>query len=301
MHTSNLRGIGAMFLAVATFAVMDVTMKKLVETYPSMQVAFLRGAASLPFLLGATALFGRWRNLVPNRWSLHLLRGALTVTTLWAFIYSVSVLSLADTYAIFMSAPLLITALSVPMLGEFVGWRRWAAVFIGLTGVIVVLKPSGSGLITLGGLAALASAVAYAVSAITIRILSRTDSSAATVFWSLLLLTLIGGALAAAQWVPLQTHHWPWIAGLGLTGAMGQYFITQAFRLAAPPVVAPLEYTALMWGMAFDWLLWLTAPSARMLAGASIIVASGLYVIYRERARPAVDGRNGHRAVNSQP
>jgi len=272
-----------MFLAVATFAVMDVTMKKLVETYPSMQVAFLRGAASLPFLLGATALFGQWRDLIPKRWSLHLARGLLAVVTLWAFIYSVSELSLADTYTIFMSAPLLITALSVPMLGEHVGWHRWAAILVGLTGVIVVLKPSGSSLITLGGLAALGSAVAYAVSVIIIRVLSRTDSGAATVFWSLLLLTLIGGVLASMQWVPLQAHHWPWILALGITGALGQYLITRAFRLAAPPVVAPLEYTALMWGMAFDWVIWLTAPSSRMLIGASIIVASGLYIIYRER------------------
>lgn len=273
-----------MAAAVATFSVMDVTMKQLVATYPAMEVTFLRGGASLPFLLGATAVFGRWRDLIPIRWGLHLIRGLLAVITLWAFVYSVSLLSLANAYAIFMSAPLLITALSVPMLGEKVGWRRWIAVFVGLAGVIVILKPSGAGLITLGGLAALVSAVGYALSAITIRILSMTDSSAATVFWSLLLVTLISGGVATLQWVPLHWEHWPWIAGLGLSGALGQYFMTQAFRLAAPAVIAPLEYTALMWGMTFDWLLWLTAPSARMLLGASVIVASGLYVIYRERA-----------------
>lgn len=290
MQSSSLRGIAAMFVAVATFSMMDVAMKHLVATYPSMQVTFLRAAASLPFLLGATALFGRWRNLVPNRWALHIVRGFLSVATLWFFVYSVSLLSLADTYAIFMSAPLLITALSVPMLGEHVGWRRWVAVFVGLAGVIIVLKPSGAGLITIGGLAALVSAIGYALSAITIRILSRTDSGSATVFWALLLVALISGAFSATRWVPLLWEHWPWIFGLGLTGAIGQYFITHAFRLAAPQVIAPLEYTALMWGMTFDWLLWLTAPSMRMLLGASIIVGSGLYVIYRERAtaEPAV-------------
>lgn len=290
MQSSNLRGIAAMFAAVATFSMMDVAMKHLVATYPSMQVTFLRAAASLPFLLGATALLGRWRDLVPNRWALHIVRGVLSVVTLWFFVYSVSLLSLADAYAIFMSAPLLITALSVPMLGEHVGWRRWIAVFVGLVGVIIVLKPSGTGMITLGGLAALVSAVGYALSAITIRILSRTDSGSATVFWALLLVALISGAWSATRWVPLLREHWLWIVGLGLTGAAGQYFITLAFRLAAPPVVAPLEYTALMWGMTFDWLLWLTAPSMRMLLGASIIVASGLYVIYRERAAPETAG-----------
>ncbi|HKE96751.1 MAG TPA: DMT family transporter [Povalibacter sp.] len=286
MQSSNLRGILSMIMAVATFSVMDVTMKRLVETYPAMQVTFLRAAASLPFLLLATGLFGRWSDLVPRRVLLHVVRGLLAVMTLWFFVYAVSLLSLADTYTIFMSAPLLITALAVPMLHEHVGWRRWVAVLVGMPGVIIVLKPSGTGLITIGGLAALASAVGYALSAITIRILLRTDSGAATIFWSLLFVTAIAGSVAAFHWVPLRWEHWPWIAGVGLSGALGQHFITYAFRLAAPPVVAPIEYTALLWGMLFDWLLWATVPGARMLLGASIIVASGLYIIYRER-RPA--------------
>lgn len=277
-----------MLLAVATFSVMDVSLKKLVETYPSMQVTFLRGAASLPFLFGATALFGRWGDLLPKRWPLHVARGLLSVVTLVLFVYSVSQLSLADAYAIFMSAPLLITALSVPMLGEHVGWRRWVAVLVGLCGVIVVLKPSGAGLITLGGLAALASALGYALSAITIRILTRTDSGTATIVWALFFVTVIAGVLSIPKWTALQWEHWPWILCVGLAGALGQYFITQAFRLAAPPVVAPLEYTALMWGMLFDWVLWLTTPSARMLFGSAIIVGSGLYIIYRERTKETV-------------
>jgi len=283
MQSSNLRGIVSMVAAVAAFSVMDVTMKRLVETYPPMQVTFLRGAASLPFLLGATVLFGRWSDLIPKRFALHVVRGLLGVIMLWLFIFAIRFLSLADAYSIYMSAPLLITALSVPMLGEHVGWRRWLAVVAGLIGVLVVLKPSGSSLITIGGIAALASAVCYAVSAITIRILLRTDSSAATIFWTVFLITLISGAAAAFDWVPLRWEHWTLIVGVGLSGAIGQHFITQAFRHAPPPVVAPIEYTALMWGMMFDWVLWMTTPSARMLAGAAIIVGSGLYIIYRER------------------
>ncbi|HEY5808159.1 MAG TPA: DMT family transporter, partial [Povalibacter sp.] len=177
----------------------------------------------------------------------------------------------------------LITALSVPMLGEHVGWRRWLAVAAGMIGVIIVLKPSGASLVTLGGLAALAAAIGYALSAITIRILLRTDTGTATIFWALLLVAVMSGAISAFQWVPLRWEHWPWILCVGLFGAIGQHFITYAFRLAAPPVVAPIEYTALLWGMLFDWLLWTTMPGARMLAGATIIVASGLYVIYHER------------------
>ena len=272
-----------MLAAATTFSVMDVLMKRLTDDYPAMQVTFLRGIASLPLLLGVTALFGRWRDLVAKRWELHIMRGFLSVMLLWCFVYALSQLSLANAYSIFMSAPLLITALSVPMLGERVGWRQWLAVLVGLLGVIIVLKPSGAGLVTIGGLAALASAVGYAVSAITIRIVTRTDTSAATVFWSLLILTIISGIIASLRWVPVQWDHWYLIVGLGISGAAGQYFITEAFRLAPPPVVAPLEYSALAWGLLFDWLIWATAPGLRMLAGAFVIVASGIYVIHRER------------------
>jgi drug/metabolite transporter (DMT)-like permease len=283
MQSSNLRGILSMIIAVAAFSVMDATMKRLVETYPPMQVTFMRATASLPFLLLVTGLWGRWQDLIPRRIGLHLLRGCLGVAMLWLFVYSVRFLSLADAYTIYMSAPLLITALAVPFLGERVGWRRWLAVLVGLIGVIVVLKPSGTGLITMGGLAALASAVLYAISAITIRILSRTDTGAAIIFWVLLFIALISGAFAAFEWTALRQEHAYLIFGVGLFGAIGQHFITYAFRQASPAVVAPIEYTALLWGLMFDWLLWLTLPNARMLVGASIIVASGLYIIYRER------------------
>jgi drug/metabolite transporter (DMT)-like permease len=283
MPTTTRRGIVMMLAAVIAFAVMDVLMKRLVADYPAMQVTFMRAAASLPLLLAANAAFGQWRDLVAKRWGLHVMRGFLSVALLSSFVYAVSQLSLANTYAIFMSAPLLITALSVPILGERVGWRQWLAVLVGLVGVIIVLKPTGSGLVTIGGLAALASAIGYAISAITIRIVTRTDSSAATVFWSLFFVATISGIIAGFRWVPVSWDHWLLIAALGLTGALGQYFITEAFRLAAPPVIAPLEYTALAWGMLFDWLIWSTAPGLRMLAGAFVIVASGIYVINRER------------------
>ena len=282
----HLRGILSMLAAVAMFSIMDVTMKHLVETYPSVQVTFLRGAASLPFLVGAVGLFSHWRALIPQRWGLHVLRGLLSVITLWGFIYAVSLLSLADAYTIFMSAPLLITALSVPLLGERVGPRRWIAIGVGLCGVILVLKPTGTGLITIGGIAALISALGYALSALTIRILSKTDSSSSTLVWALAIMTLISGVIAIDDWVPLQSQHWPWIVGLGVSGALGQYFITEAFRRAPPPVIAPFEYTALAWGMFFDWLIWMNAPSARMLVGAGVIICSGLYIIHRERTIP---------------
>lgn len=277
-----------MLVAVVAFSLMDVSMKLLAETYPAMQVTCIRALASLPLIVLATAWLGGWRDLRPNRWGLHLLRGVLQVATLYFFVYAVRRLSLADAYTIFMSAPLLMTALAVPFFGEKVGWHRWLAVSAGLIGVLVVVRPTGASvdmgsISVLGGIAAIASAVGYALNSLLIRVLRSTESSGATMFWPLFLTAIIAGASAIPTWVPVLWEHWPWIALIGISGGVGQHFFTEAFRLAAPPVIAPLEYTALAWGMLFDWLLWMTVPSSRMLLGAGIIVASGLYVIHRER------------------
>lgn len=285
-----------MLAAVATFGVMDVSMKRLAETYPAMQVTFIRGLASLPFIVIATGWFGRWQDLKANRWGLHLLRGVLQVATLYFFVYAVSHLSLATAYTIFMSGPLLITALSVPFFGERVGWHRWLAVVVGMIGVLVVMRPSGDGMgmggvAVLGALAGIASATAYALGALLIRVLQPTETSAATMFWALSLTATFAGILSIAGWVPVRWDHWHWIAIIGVMGALGQHFLTEAFRLAAPSVVAPLEYTALAWGMLFDWLLWMTVPGSRMLIGAGIIIASGLYIIHRERMLAAAARR----------
>jgi drug/metabolite transporter (DMT)-like permease len=280
---SNLRGIVSMLAAVGSFSLMDAAMKELAGSYSAFQVSFIRGMASLPFVLATALLLGKWHELKPMRWRLHALRGLLTVFMLASFVYSVSILSLADAYSIFMCAPLLITALSWPVLRERVGWPRWFAIGIGLIGVLVILRPSGAGLGTIGGLAALASAAAYAASAMMIRILSRTDTATSTVFWSLGIMTLVTGILSLTQWRPIEAHHWPWILSIAATGTLGQQFITDAFRRATPSVVAPFEYTALIWGLGLDWALWSVLPDSRFYVGASIVTASGLYLIWRER------------------
>jgi drug/metabolite transporter (DMT)-like permease len=285
--SAQLRGVLFMFGAVATFAVLDVGLKQLVATYLPMQVTFLRGICSLPLLFAAVAIFGSFGELATRRWALHLVRAVIGVATLVFFVYSVSILSLADAYAIFMCAPLLITALSMLLLGDRMDTRRWIAVCVGLVGVLLVLRPSGAGMLTLGGLAAFAAALGYALSVVTIRLMARTDTHAATVVWYIAGMTLISGIAAWPTWRALQWVDWPWLVMVGVGGALGQYLITQAFRLAPPSVVAPIEYTALAWGMLFDWFLWLVAPNLRMLIGAAVIVASGLYVMHRQAMAPA--------------
>ena len=157
-----------MLVAVAAFSFMDATLKLFSQHYPPMEIAFLRGLASLPFMALPALVKGRYRDLKPNRIWMHLLRGVLMVIMLGGFIYAVRTLSLASAYSIFLAEPLIVTALAVPLLGDRVGWRNWIAISVGLVGVVVMLRPSASSLVTLGALAAFVSATAYALSVITV-------------------------------------------------------------------------------------------------------------------------------------
>jgi drug/metabolite transporter (DMT)-like permease len=280
---SHLRGILSMLLAVASFSIMDACMKTLSPHYPPMQVAALRGLTSLPLVVVWALADGGPMQLVRVRWPLHLLRGGLSVIMLVAFVYGLQRLPLAEAYSLFFVAPLLITALAVPILGERVGWRRWLAIVVGLCGTIVVLRPSGQGMLSLGGLAVIVSATGYALSAIAVRVLGRTDSTQSMVFWMLAMLSVFSLALAWHEWIPVDAAHWKPVAILGVSGAIGQYGITEAFRRAPASMIAPLEYTALIWGLLLDWFVWSTLPDRWMLTGAAVIVACGLYLLRGER------------------
>lgn len=272
-----------MLLAIGLFSLMDVGLKTLARDLPAMQVAALRGLTSLPLVLLWVMGTGGWPRLWRVRWSLHLLRGVLSIVMLASFAYALARMPLSEAYALFFVAPLLVTALSVPLLREKVGPRRWTAIVIGLIGVLVILRPSGEGMLSLAGLAVLLSATSYSVSAIAVRVLHRTDSGQSMVFWMLAMLSLGATALAWPQWQPITAGHFPWLLGIGLTGFVGQIAITEAFRHGEASVVAPFEYSAMAWALVLDWALWQLLPDGVTLLGAGIIVASGLYLIRRER------------------
>jgi drug/metabolite transporter (DMT)-like permease len=283
MREGRGRAIGLMLSAVAAFSGMDTLLKVLAAHYPPLEVAVLRGVCSLPFMLLPVAVSGSWRSLRPRRLPMHVLRALLMVVALGGFIYALRVLSLANTYAVFLSAPLLVTALSAPLLKEPAAAGNWIAIAVGLAGVLTMLRPDVSGLSSFGTLAALVSALAYAFSVIAVRALTRTDSTPNVVLWTMVLMSVFAGVLAAPTWVPVSLAHWPWLLALGFLAAVAQYLLTEAFRSAPPPVVAPFEYTALLWGVAIDWLLWRVLPSLRVCVGGGIVIASGLYVFWHER------------------
>jgi drug/metabolite transporter (DMT)-like permease len=283
MKSGSAQGVFAMFVAVAAFAFMDALLKLFAAHYPPLQVAAIRAAASIPFVLLPIALRGSWSVLRLRRPGLHLLRGLLGVFMLSTFVFALGQASMASVYSIYMAAPLLIAAMAALWLGERVDRGRWLAIVLGLLGVLIILQPRPGGLAFWAGIAAALSALAYALAAITARLLTRSDSSPAIVLSFLVVILVVAGAFSLPGWVPIQHVHTWWIVAVGALGAVGQHYITEAFRHAPAAVVAPIEYTALLWGIGIDWVAWALIPNVTVLGGATLVVAAGCYVAWRER------------------
>lgn len=282
MRKGHLRAIGIMLLAVGVFSAMDAGLKHLSTAYPAMQVTALRSTASIPFMLASIAWSRAWGQLRVASPLLYLARGAIGVLMLMSFIYSVSVQPLTESYAIFMSAPLMVAVCARLFFAEQIPTRRWIAIVVGLLGVVVALRPSATSLVSLGGLAASVSALCYALGVVAIRLMSRTDSEHALVLWYMLLICIASLGLAIPHWQPIAVGDWPWIAVVGATGALAQYLLTIAFRLAPASKIAPFEYTALLWGLGIDYFMFGTLPVARVFIGGAIVIAGGLFLIWDE-------------------
>ena len=287
LASGNLRSIVFMLVAVGFFALMDAVLKALSARYPVLQIAALRGMTALPLVLLYIAWRGAWHTVFKVRWPLHLLRGVLGIVMLSLFTIGVRELPLSAAYTLFFIAPLLITALSVPVLKERVPAAHWWAIGVGFFGVLIALRPSGddlqAGFVTVGGLATLGAALCYAIAAVTGRLASRTDSSESMVFWMMVLMAIGAGALALPGWVAIQRGDAPLLLALAITGFCGQLAITEAFRHGQASAVAPFEYSALAWGLGLDWLIWHTLPASHTWLGAAIIIGSGLYLVRREK------------------
>jgi drug/metabolite transporter (DMT)-like permease len=273
-----------MVAAVFVFSIMDALMKRLSSHYGPLQVSLMRCLSSLVFVAMAIVWRRSWASLTLNNPLLHLARGALGVTMLSAFVFAVNRLSLAQTYSLFLLAPLLMTALSLPIYGDRVTGKRWFAIVVGLSGVLLILQPWSKAVISLAaaGAAAIAT-LCYAVSALSVRSLGRTNSSLSMVFWYLVIVSIACAVLGFRDWRPVDSGDWGWLTGIGVSGALGQLWITDAFRRAPPSVVGPFEYTAILWAFAIDWIFWSASPSPSLMLGAAIVIGSGVFVILDER------------------
>ena len=298
--SGNRRSVVAMLAACAFFAGMDAFMKALSAHYSPLQVTTLRGMTALPLIALYILWRGEWRAVVHRRlrWGLHVLRGLAGVALLALFTTALRTLGLAEAYTLSFIAPMLITLLAVPILGERV--RAWHLLCTGLgfIGVLVALRPGQAAFASVGSLAALGAAGCYALHSVLGRLISRTEPSASLVLWTLVSMTVFGGLLAWPQWTAVQAEHALLLAGLAVTGFLGQLTISEAFRHGQAAVVAPFEYSALGWAVLIDWVFWHAVPDGWTLGGAAIIIASGLLMLRGQirLARAAhPDSRGRHR------
>jgi len=282
VEQDTLKAIGMMSLAVAMLSAMDLALKQLVEHYPSMQVVFLRCITSAPLLAGWMLVRNR-RGFRVKYPADHLLRAAIGLIMLYSIGECFRDLQLADAYAIFFAAPLLITLLSGPILGEKAGPYRVSAAVVGFAGVLIVLQPGmNSQLISYGALMGLVCVISYSFIALLLRRMGHHDSTVAIAFWFIALVGVGAGILSIFNWTPIQWQHWPGMVLLGMTGTFGQLLLTGAFKRASVAVIAPIDYTHMIWAVIYGYVFWGHLPGTSTWAGTAVLVSSGLYIIFRD-------------------
>jgi drug/metabolite transporter (DMT)-like permease len=276
----RLTGIALMCGALFLFAGNDATAKFLNDFMPSMQVVWARYMSA--FLLAVVLL-----NPVKNPRVMRTSRPWLQLgrSTLLVVSTTLRYLQLDQTMTIMFATPFLVALLGGPLLGEWVGWRRWIAIIVGFAGVLLVARP-GSGGIHPAALLILVSALCYALYVISTRILSRHDSDETTNFYS----NLVGAAVVSVAlpfvWTPQSDPKViALMCAMGLFSGFGHYLLIRAHRLAPAAVLAPFIYTEIVWMIALGFLVFGDKPNSWTLAGVAVVIASGMYLLYRERVR----------------
>ncbi|HVR68717.1 MAG TPA: DMT family transporter [Verrucomicrobiae bacterium] len=278
-----IRGAIYMLGAVSSLSILDVAVKVLVDdhAYAVAQVGFIRYCIGVFVAAGIAWRAGGFQTLRTSRPLGHGLRAVLNLGTMITFYYALKLMPLADCFAVAYAAPLFVTALSVPLLKEKVGPRRWAAVLIGFAGVMFMLQPSGAGL-SAGSLLALSSAFLYALTLITSRQLSSTERSHTILFYYSCVVIVVLGSFMPWQWETPTPEHWVLFIVSGVAGSFGQFFLNQAFRYAEASLIAPLDYTGMVWAILFGYWVWGDVPTWIVLAGATVVICSTLYIVRRE-------------------
>ncbi|MCA2012467.1 DMT family transporter [Pararhodobacter sp. CCB-MM2] len=271
-------------LGFALYATHDVLIRILGETYSVFQIMFYMGLFSFPFLvlmLIRDPEPGTLRAVHPW-WSLT--RTACVVVSAGGAFYAFTVLPLAQVYAVLFASPLLITLLSIPMLGEKVGLHRGGAVIVGLLGVIVVLRPGGTEL-GLGHAAALLSASTAALNGVIVRKIGPDERSAVLLLYPMLANVVIMGALLPAVYVPMELPHLATVVVIAALAFVAMSLSIGAYKRSEAALVAPMQYSQILWAAFYGAILFGESPDRWTVAGASLIVASGLYIVFRESRR----------------
>jgi drug/metabolite transporter (DMT)-like permease len=276
----TLSGIAMALAALLLFSVQDALSKLLARSYDPLEIAFMRYLTMLvlmlPFLLRRP---GALRSYTPGR---QLVRGLAMFGATMFFILGLSHLPIAEATAIGFVAPLFVTALSIPMLGETIGPRRWVAVVVGFIGVLVVIRP-GTSAFDPAALFPIASSTCWALGLVLTRTMHGADKTLTILFYSTLIGFCLSGVTMPVVWRMPDLPALTLMTGQGILSTIGQALLIAAFGRAGASVLAPFSYSQMLWATVLGYVIFNTIPDALTWTGAAIIIASGLYILHRER------------------
>ena len=293
--TGNVKGALLQLAAMGLYATHDVVIKSLGATYPALQILFFASLLSFPLVSVMLMRDPQPGTLRPKNPGWVILRTLCAVVAGAAGFYAFSTLPLTQVYAILFTTPLLITMLSIPLLGERVGAHRWAAVVVGLSGVLIVLRP-GAQELQLGHMAAMAGAVASAMAAVIIRRLGRAERPMVLMMWPMLGNFFATGAALSVAYQPMELVHLAMTGVIAALGLAGGFLVIMAYRAGEAAIVAPMQYSQILWATGYGWFLFGEGVDPATLLGAGVIIASGIYIVWREGRgtsanRPATTAR----------
>ena len=282
---NQLAGILLAFGAIFLFCLMDLQAKYLGQTMPVAQIVWARNSTLFVIMMVMFWPKRRFELVRTKHLGLQIIRSLLLLYCTIAFFLGIQYMPLADAVSISFLSPLLVTALSVPLLGEVVGRHRWSAVCVGFVGAIIIVRP-GMGVMHWAAWLLVSVSFGYALYQITTRMIAGKDDAVKSLFFT----AAIGAGLATLvvpfYWQnPAEPEHWLMLGSLGIIGGLGHYALIKSFEFAPVAVLAPLSYTSLPWNTLFGYWVFADLPDLWTLGGAAILISTGIYILYREGIR----------------
>jgi drug/metabolite transporter (DMT)-like permease len=282
-HSPALKGIILIVAAVGVFSLLDTSAKYLSQFYPVPAITWARyliNFAIISAYLAWKGRFGAWRS---NRPGIQLLRGILLAAATLLFFTSLSVMPIAEAAGIGFVLPLFVAGLAIPILKERLEMARLIAILVGLAGALIIVRP-GTGVFTWYALLPIAMAFCNALYQVLTRMIAGVDNVWTSLFWGALVGTILLSAIAPVMWVtPQSLWHWVVLLMMGIFATIGHLALIRAYDYAGATTLAPLVYTQLIWVMLLGWIVFGDFPDGWSLLGMAIIVASGLYIVSRQR------------------
>ncbi len=283
-HEDVLKAAAWLLLGVFGGLALDLCAKQILEDYSLTQFVLLRSVIAILIMLALAPKFGGLDALKTNEFGWHLLRSLFAIGAMFGFFYGLARMPLVNALTLGYTAPLIVTALSAIVLGDKVGWRRWSAVTVGFVGVLIMLRP-GQQAMSFAEVAVLIAAACYASQAITARKLSGTESTLSLSLYVIVGPLIVAIALLDAEaWTTPDATGWALIIAAATGSVIAWVGFINGYRAVSPAILAPLEYIALVLGAIAGFVIWDEVPDRWVFLGAVIIVASGLFVVYRNKA-----------------